>query len=308
MARTQTKEQTPDLLQGVEQQSAKKNAVAKAKPTGTSIATVEVQAPPTNLLAVIARAASLPNIDVSKMKELLAMQREIEGSQDAAAFNRALLAARQAMPLIVRDRENPHTRSKYPALENVSQNIDKICASHGFASSFGTADSPLPQHYRIVCDLSHSYGTPDYPRGSTRRYHIDLESDTAGAKGTSNKTAVQGVGSTMSYGRRYLKVMIWDLTIVGEDNDGARKARAASNTAAETPSQKDEGPKTINGSQAKQLIKAIDECGVEIGVFMEKYKINAAHELLTSQFDEAIQNCRDYGARRKASPKQETSK
>lgn len=268
----------------------KKAEVAKPKATGTAVAKVE-ELPPTTLLAVIARAAMNQNVDVPKMKELLAMQREIEQAQDAAAFNRALLAAQGEIPRIVKDKKTD--KAPYATLENVSKSIDKICRSHGFVMSFGTADSPLPKHYRIVCDLSHSYGSDDYPRGQTRRYHVDLESDTVGAKGVPNKTAIQGVGATMSYGRRYLKVMMFDLTIVGEDNDGAKRKRAPAGDEA-VVEQTDPSVPLVNGSQAKELLAQITACGVGAKKFCAHYAIKAVHELPAHQYDEAIKACNDY--------------
>lgn len=288
---------------------APKQTAAKppsAKKAGTAVAKIEPRpAPPTNLLAVIASAAARSDVDVPKMKELLAMQREIEQAQDAAAFNRALLTAHAEMPPIIKDKDNLHTKSKYPSLENVSTSIDKIVRKHGFAMSFGTADSPLPKHYRVVCDLSHSYGTEDYPRGTTRRYHVDLESDAVGSQGKSNKTAIQGVMSTISYAKRNLKMMIFDLTIVDSDKDGAKVAKRQSQAGdAETQARASEDdleasdpsvPK-ITGPQAKDLLAQINACGAGPEKFCKKYSIKAVHELPAHQYEEAVGACKNYAA------------
>ena len=50
--------------------------------------------------------------------------------------------------------------------------------------------------------------------------HFDLALDGVGLKGNPNKTAVQASGSTISYGRRYLKLMVFDVVLTNEDNDG----------------------------------------------------------------------------------------
>ena len=62
--------------------------------------------------------------------------------------------------------------------------------------------------------------------GDVRRYFVDLQGDSAGAKGTSNKTPIQGVASSISFGRRILKILMFDLTIVGDDKDGNRARQA----------------------------------------------------------------------------------
>jgi hypothetical protein len=41
-----------------------------------------------------------------------------------------------------------------------------------------------------------------------------------GPKGNQNKTATHGFGSTMSYGRRYLICLIFNITLTNEDQDG----------------------------------------------------------------------------------------
>jgi len=61
--------------------------------------------------------------------------------------------------------------------------------------------------------LSHS-------AGHTRKYWVDLPLDQAGIKGTVNKTPMHATGSTFSYGRRYLVVMIFNISVIGEDDDG----------------------------------------------------------------------------------------
>lgn len=306
MTKAQAKAKEPVLFDEPPQASAAKPAAAKAaaKKTGSAVAKIEVRPPaPTNLLAVIASAASRADVDIVKMKELLAMQREIEMAQDVAAFNRALTAAHAEMPPIVRDKENKHTRSKYPSLEAVSKAIDNVVRKHGFAMSFGTADSPLPKHYRVVCDLSHSYGTEDYPRGTTRRYHVDLESDSVGLQGNSNKTAIQGVVSTISYGRRNLKIMIFDLTIVDSDIDGARPVRQQSKTAAAAvPDDSDlettgSSVAVVNAAQMKEINAQIAACGVGDTKFCTFYGIKKVSDLPAHQYEEAINACKDYAAK-----------
>jgi hypothetical protein len=61
--------------------------------------------------------------------------------------------------------------------------------------------------------------------------HADIFADTKGPRGTPNKTATQGFGSTMSYGRRYLKALMFDLVIAGEDDDGTHKRKLMAHTA-----------------------------------------------------------------------------
>jgi hypothetical protein len=165
-----------------------------------------------SLVQVIARAASDPTVDVAKMERLLAMHERITGLNAEKQFNEAMRAAQEEMPNVVRDAVNESTRSRYARLETVSKRMDPVIAKHGFSMSFGTADCPRPDRERITCVLSHV-------GGHSRTYQADVPLDMLGMKGQPNKTATHAFGSTMSYGRRYLKLMIFDVTLANEDTD-----------------------------------------------------------------------------------------
>lgn len=166
------------------------------------------------ILNVIARAASDPNVDVDKLERLLAMQERVLAREAEQAFNAALLAAQDEIRPIYRNKKNQSTNSTYSDLEAVSDAIDPIFRAHGFSSSFGTADCPLPGHYRVTCKLAHT-------GGHSRDYQADVPADTLGVKGTANKTATHGFGSALSYGRRYLKLLIADVPTTDDDGRAA---------------------------------------------------------------------------------------
>ena len=167
----------------------------------------------TSLLQVITRAASDPNVDIDKMERLMAMHERMVERDAQRAFTEAMTAAQAAMPAIVRDAENKQTSSRYAKLETISDAIDPIIREHGFTISYGTFVSTLPGHYGVKAKVSHA-------AGHSETYDADVPADTVGPKGNQNKTPTHGFGSTMSYGRRYLKVMIFDVRMKGEDKDG----------------------------------------------------------------------------------------
>lgn len=166
------------------------------------------------ILNVIARAAADPNTDVDKLERLLAMQERVLAREAEMAFNAALLAAQGDIRPIFRNKSNASTNSTYADLEGVSEAVDPIFRNYGFSSSFGTADCPLAGHYRVTCRLSHV-------DGHSRDYQADVPADTAGIKGTANKTATHGFGSALSYGRRYLKLLIADVATTDDDGRAA---------------------------------------------------------------------------------------
>jgi hypothetical protein len=215
------------------------------------------------ILNVIARAAADPNTDVDKLERLLAMQERVMEREAEQVFNTALREAQDEIQPIVRNKTNSSTNSKYADLERVSDAIDPVLRKHGFSSSFGTTDCPLPGHYRVTCRLSHV-------GGHHRDYQADVPADTAGVKGTPTKTATHGFGSALSYGRRYLKLLIADVSTT--DDDG----RAASNG----------GP--INDEQVRVLNGLADAVKADKAAFCRYLKIDAIPQLSVREYDNAV--------------------
>src|SRR5688500_12111734 len=179
----------------------------------------------TALIQVIERAASNPDIDVEKMERLLAMQERIMTQNAKMAFNEAMRLAQTEMPKIKRNKENKETHSKYADLEAVTDAAVPIYTKHGFSLSYGTSDCPIPGHYRVTALCAHV-------EGFERNYQADVPIDNTGPKGTQNKTMTHGFGSTMSYGRRYMICLIFNITLANEDNDGNGGGRQAAQAPA----------------------------------------------------------------------------
>jgi len=185
----------------------------------SNVAKIESSAPVvadygTSLLEVISRAASDPNVDIDKLERLLAAQERVSSHQAERTFNEAMNAAQTQMPQIVKDGTNDTTRSKYSKLETISALMSPVISRNGFSLSYGTAESPLVNHYRITCRLSHV-------GGHSRDYHVDIPIDNEGMKGTKNKTDTHGAVSAITYGRRILKLMIFDVATRDDDGNGA---------------------------------------------------------------------------------------
>lgn len=158
-----------------------------------------------------------PDSDPAGLEKLMDLYDRWKNDSAREAYMAAMKACKEELPIVVRDAENRHTQSRYARLETVSLGIDPITTKHGFSLSYGTADSPKEEHVRILCDCMHE-------GGYSQRYQLDCPYDSAGAKGTVNKTPIQAMGSTISYGRRYLKLMIFDVTVANEDDDGQQGA------------------------------------------------------------------------------------
>lgn len=235
----------------------------------------EEQVPATSenaaILSMIERAARDPAVDIDKFERLMAMRERVENRAREDAFTAAMSATQADLPQVVRDAKNDHTKSTYATLEAISQAITPIYTKHGFSLSFGTEPSTLPGHHRVTCIASHA-------AGHSRQYSADLPADLAGSKGNANKTPIQGFGSTMSYGRRYLTLLIFNIAMKGEDDDG--------NSA---------GVETITDEQALNLREGLEqvaeadkaELAPTIANFCRFLKVASLSDIPAERYDEA---------------------
>jgi hypothetical protein len=186
------------------------------------------------------------------------------------------------MQPIVKDSNNPQTRSRYASYPALDRAIRPIYTKHGFALSFDSGDAPKPEEVRVLCYVSHS--SEDTSRGFTRMYHVDMPADGKGAKGGDVMTRTHAAGSAYTYGQRYLLKLIFNLATsdTATDDDGNAAAKAAA--------------LRINESQAATLKKAIAVCGVGFEKFCTHYGISSFDLLPASQYDEALAACGNYKA------------
>ena len=166
-----------------------------------------------SIMSVIIQVAANPNVDVGNMERLMQMHERHVDRQASAAFSIAMVSAQKRIKPVTRNALNKHTASTYARLEDIDRAISPIFTEEGFSLSFGTADSRLPGHLRVTCECMHA-------GGHTKLYQLDLPIDAAGSGGKTNKTGVQANGSTISYGRRYLTQMIFNVTTTDDDDDG----------------------------------------------------------------------------------------
>ena len=164
------------------------------------------------LISMIERAARDPTVDMAKMERLFELHRSAEDRQWMRAYNASMAAAQAEMVQVVRTTTNAHTKSNYAAFDAVAAAITPIITKHGFGLSFSTGKSSLPNHMRLICEATHA-------SGCCKTYESELPIDIAGINGSVNKTGIQAFGSTTTYGRRYMTMMIFNVATT-DDNDG----------------------------------------------------------------------------------------
>lgn len=164
------------------------------------------------LLEVIARAARDPSVDIDKMERLIAMQERVQDRQAVIAFNSALAELQPSLPIIserggIKDRSG-NIQSTYALWEDVNEQIRPLLAEHGFALRFRVERSG--DQISVTGILSHR-------EGKSEETTLTLPTD-----GSGSKNAVQAVGSSTSYGKRYTAFALLNITSTGEDDDGRK--------------------------------------------------------------------------------------
>lgn len=173
-----------------------------------------MSAEPTSMFDVIAQAIRDPELDVEKLERLAGLYERLTDRQAEVTYNEAMNAAQQEMRPIAADANNPQTKSKYASYAALDRALRPIYTHHGFSISFDTADGAAADHVRVVCKIGHRGGHKERP-------HLDMPADGKGAKGGDVMTKTHAIGAAVTYGKRYLLGMIFNIAVGGDvDDDG----------------------------------------------------------------------------------------
>jgi hypothetical protein len=217
------------------------------------------------LLNIIERAAFDPNVDISRLEMLFEMQRKVLADEAKIAFEQAMTAAQAEMLPVVRDAENKHTKTRYAKLEAIDAAIRPVYTKFGLSLSFNQNEAEKGS-VSVTCKVGHV-------RGHSETYMLTGGLDNVGSGGNANKTPIQALGSSVSYLRRYLTCMIFNVTLTNEDNDG-NAARV--------------GTRTITETQKETLIELMQRTNADTGRFLKYCGVDTLDELSMSEYPRAL--------------------
>lgn len=218
------------------------------------------------MLSIIEKVALDPNADITKLEKMLDMQERIFNKNAEIAFNNAMARVQEQLPSVAKSKKGEN--SNYADLGSIIKACSPVWTKEGFSLTFGTDKSEIPDHIGITCTTSHSAGFSRFSRW-------DLPLDNVGAKGTPNKTRIQGSGSTVSYGRRYLTCMIFNIATF-DDNDGAKQKTK-------------ELPK-ISVDQATVIEDLIKETGADKFKFLKFLKVESVESIPAQAYSHAVKS------------------
>lgn len=168
-------------------------------------------APAANLLAVVARAAADPGVDVAKMEALLNMQERLMRVQAEREFKAALSAIQAVAPRVERDGKivvKGTLRSTYATFEAIDKELRPLTDEHGFSYRF-TTEQMENKTLLVIMTVGHRGG---HAETATMPLPVDANE---------YRSAVQNVRSSITFAKRCLVSDFFNIVTVGEDTDGA---------------------------------------------------------------------------------------
>lgn len=224
--------------------------------------------PAPSIMDIIGRAANDPTFDVNKFERLLEMHERIMSKEAKAAYMAAMVKMKPLLPVI--DRKGRITikekgtqtviqSTPYALWEDIDEKITPILNQHGFALTFR---SGVAQDGKITVT-----GVLGHSGGHSEETTITLPHDSSGSK-----NAVQAVGSSTSYGKRYTATLLLNIRTKGEDDDGVKGGEAG----------------LISDDQIETVKELITRTGADIEKFCKYMGVEAVRDITAKDFPRAM--------------------
>lgn len=219
-------------------------------------------------MSVIARAAADPNVDIDKLERLLEMQERVIARNARAAYYDALAEMQPKLPVIaergaISTDRGKTVQSTYALWEDVNEAIRPILAEHGFSLSFKVRRT----ENEII-----TTGVLAHRDGHREETELALPTDNSGSK-----NAVQAVGSSTSYGKRYTAFALLNITSAGEDDDG----------------QAGGAPEPVDNVRLKLLNDLADAVGADKIKFCRHLKVESLKKLPAARYNYAFKRLKE---------------
>ena len=215
------------------------------------------------MIAVIEKAALNPEVDIAKMEALLNMQERILDRTAKQAFDAAYAEMKPHLPIVIKNKANTQTSSKYATLDTINKTLDPILAEYGFASST-PIQAQTEKDVTILAKITHRDGHTDSSP-------LTMPLDGAGIKGNVNKTGPHALASSIMYARRVALCALLNIS-TGDDVDG-------NNTTV----------KVVTSVQAEAITTALMTCNQKTKDWFAGYYAGAVN-VPKVDFDKLIAN------------------
>lgn len=225
---------------------------------------------PTSLISIIAMAVKDPTVTTDKMQGLIDVMERLERRDAEKAFNVALAEMTSVMPRVKKrgkveylvDKNNKNGPKeeafKHAKIEDIDTAIRPLLVKYGFSLSFTTEPRQGDGGgLTMVGRLSHVLGHFQEAR-------IAVALDNSGGKNN-----IQGMGSSSSYGKRYVTCMLLNIITEDEDDDG-------------------QSADPISIEKAVEIDLLITQVGADKVRFLKFMKVDSVPEIRAKDYKKAI--------------------
>lgn len=214
------------------------------------------------ILSVIDRLSANPDIDIEKIERFFSLYERQQAWEAKRAYTESFAAMQPELPVIAQRGEIKNrvgqTQSRFALWEDVVEQIRPVMAKHGFALSF-KPEVTENNKVRVTAVLSHR-------QGHSEESTYELPADTSGAK-----NAVQSLGSSTSYAKRYLAFGLLNIASRGEDDGGQAG-----------------GGEVVSDEQAQTIRELIQTTRSDVNKFLTFFKAESVSDLPAAQFERAM--------------------
>jgi len=212
---------------------------------------------PSTVLTLIERLALDPHADVEKLEHIMAMYERLKAKEAELAYNAAKgrilkklagikIVKNESVLYEIDKRKGTHQAFKYAPLEEIDKHLRPLLVKEDMDLSY-SAEPGEGSDILIRGRLKH------LPRGYYEDFFMPAPPDTTGGK-----SSVQAVGSTNSFLRRYVVCNIFNIVVVGDDDDaiGGTLDEAQTKTILDLLRTAKVGPKFLKYMKAQSAEEA----------------------------------------------------
>lgn len=206
-------------------------------------------------MAIVERALATGNVEI--IERVLALQERVQDRAAKAAYLAALPKLQAKLPAIER-KGTGHNKTRYARFEDLIKGINGPMTECGFSLTFRIEQEAGT--IKITGVLGHEGG------------HQEQTSLTLPADTTGNKNAVQALGSSTSYGKRYVGMTLLGIATEDEDDDG----KAAGDGAK------------IGTEDVEKLRSLLMETKSDLAFFYNLFDIECLEDMPTAKLSTAL--------------------
>lgn len=214
---------------------------------------------------LIRELATDDRVSVEKLAGLMGLQERAEAREAERQFNAAFARLQAKLPRVKKNGTIDLGKGKpipFAKWEDVDSVIRPILSSEGFALSF--TSKPASAGVLMTAILTHEMG-------HSRESEMQLPPD-AGP----GRNALQAIGSSHSYGKRYLTFDLLNLVCEGEDTDGSKAFPL-------TPEQRE---------NVQNMVDACEIKGQGLGLFLKYAQAGSIEMIQQHRYEDVMQMLR----------------